>query len=132
MNTVSVEKPVEVSRAVNCLWASLALGSVKALVDMQHLSSQAAPAFTNVILVSVIAISTLLIYKTGQGKNWARITYLVLMVLGSLPSVPLLMAEFGRSPVLGAFGIIQVGLQIFALWLLFTSPGKAWFKPAHV
>lgn len=132
MDSVSVEKPVEVSRAVNCLWVSLALGFVKALTDMQHLSAQAAPVFTNFILVTVIAIGALLIYKTGQGKNWARITYLVLMVIGSLPSLPLVLAEFGRSPVLGAFSIIQIGLQVFALWLLFTNPGKVWFKSAHV
>lgn len=132
MDAVSVEKPIEVSRAVNCLWVSLALGFLKALIDMQHMSAQNAPGFINFILVAVIAINALLIYKIAQGKNWARITYLVLMVLGSLPSVPLLMNEFGRSPILGAFGIIQIGLQIFALWLLFTSPGKAWFKSAHV
>ncbi len=131
MESASVEKPVEVVRAVNCLWASLALGFVKALMDMQHLSAQAAPAFTNFVLVTVIAFSAFLIYKIAQGRNWARITDLVLTALGSLLYLPMLMTEFGRSPVLGAFSVVQLGLQIFALWLLFTSPGKVWFKPAH-
>ena len=128
METKSVDKPSQIDTAVSLLWASLAIGFVKSLMDMQHMGSQASPAFINFILISVIAVMVLLIVFISKGKNWARITFLVLFVLGSLPSVPLLLGEFTRSPVLGAFSIIQFVLQVIALYLIFTKPGSSWFK----
>ena len=128
MEAKNVEKPSQINTAVNLLWASLAIGFVKSIVDMQHLGSQASPAFTNFILISVIAVMALLIVFISKGKNWARITFLVLFVLGSLPSIPLVLGEFSRSPVLGAFSVIQIVIQIVALYLVFTNPGATWFK----
>lgn len=129
MESTSEGRPLAVARAVNCLWASLGLGLVKTIFDMQHLSAQATPAFTNFILLAVFGITALFIYKMAQGRNWARITYLVLTALGLLPWLP--MAEFARSPVLGAFSALQFGLQALALCLLFTRPAKLWFKPGQ-
>jgi hypothetical protein len=97
-------------------------------MDMQHLGSQASPAFTNFILISVFAVMALLIVFISKGKNWARITFLVLFILGSLPSIPLVLGEFTRSPVLGAFSLVQIVLQVIALYIVFTKPGAVWFK----
>lgn len=128
MEERNIEKPSQVGTAVNLLWASLAIGFGKSIMDMQHLGSQASPAFTNIILVSVIAVMALLIIFISKGKNWARITFLVLFILGSLPSIPLVIDETTRSSVLGAFSLIQIVLQVIALFIVFTKPGKEWFK----
>lgn len=128
METNNIEKPSQIRTAVNLLWVSLAIGFAKSFIDMQHLSAQASSAFTNFILVFVIAVMALLIVSISKGKNWARIIFLVLFVLGSLPAVPLVLGEFTRSPLLGAFSIVQIAIQIFALYLLFTKPGSRWFK----
>ena len=128
MGKKNVEKPSQISTAVNLLWASLAIGFVNTLMDTQDLGSIAPPAFTNFILISVFAVMALLIVFISKGKNWARITSLVLFVLGSLPSIPLVLGEFTRSPVLGAFSIIQIALEVVALYLVFTKPGAGWFK----
>lgn len=128
MEAKNIEKPSQINTAVNLLWASLAIGFVKSIMDMQHLGSQASPAFTNFILISVIAVMVLLIVFISKGKNWARITFLVLFILGSLPSIPLVLGEFTRSPVLGAFSLVQIVLQVVALYMVFTKPGAAWFK----
>ena len=128
MEAKNVEKPSQINTAVNLLWASLAIGFVKSIMDMQQLGSQASPAFTNFILISVIAVMALFIVFISKGKNWARITLLVLFILGSLPSIPLILGEFIRSPVLGAFSLIQIVLQVVAMYLVFTKPGAMWFK----
>lgn len=128
MKAKNIEKPSQIHTAVNLLWASLALGFVKSIMDMQNLGSQALPAFTNFILVSVIAVMALLIVFISKGKNWARVTFMVLFVLGSLPSVPLILGEFTRSPVLGAFSVVQIVLQVVAFYIIFTKPGSLWFK----
>lgn len=128
MESKNIGKPSQINTAVNLLWASLAIGFVKSIMDMQHLGSQASPAFINFILISVIAVMALLIVFISKGKNWARITFLVLFILGSLPSIPLVLGEFTRSPVLGAFSLVQIVLQVVALYMVFTKPGGLWFK----
>ncbi|HSH97962.1 MAG TPA: hypothetical protein VK954_06690 [Methyloradius sp.] len=134
METLNLQKPVEIKRAVNCLWASLAIGLVRPLIDWQHLqqiSAQTSATFTLFVSLTVVAVVGWLIYKISKRKNWARITYLVPTLLGSVPYIPMLVGEFERSPFIGSLSVVQLVLQIFALWLLFTKPGSAWFKPVN-
>jgi len=135
METLNLQKPIEIQRAVNCLWASLAIGLIRPFMDWQHIqqiSSQTSAAFTLFVSLAVIAVVAWLIYKISKRKNWARITYLVPTLLGSVPYVPMLVTEFKRSPFIGGLSVLQLSLQIFALWLLFTKPGSTWFKQANV
>jgi hypothetical protein len=120
-------KPPEIRRATNLLWVSLAVGLVKTSLQWPYLAARASIAFTGFILVFTLAIVGFLVWKIGQGRNWARIVFLVFSVLGFLPFLFVLRSEFARSPALGTLSVLQVGLQLFALLLIFTSPGKEWF-----
>ncbi|MBI1905595.1 MAG: hypothetical protein HYS20_05040 [Rhodocyclales bacterium] len=124
----AAQKPQSVSTAVNLLWASLAVGLVKMLMDFVHLSGMAPAAFTNFVLVFTFALIGFLIFKISAGKNWARITFLVLFIIGVLPTIPIMLGECSRSAVLGALSVAQVGLQAYALFLLFSQPGAGWFR----
>jgi hypothetical protein len=53
-----------------------------------------------------------------------------LFVLGVLPAAPIVIDEFGRSGLLGLLSVLQTGLQLYSLWLIFSQPSKAWFKKA--
>ena len=121
-------KPPEIGRATSLLWASLAVGLVKTPMQWANLTARASIAFTGFILVFTLAIISFLILKIDQGRNWARIVFLVFSGLGFLPFLFVLRSEFARSPALGTFSVLQVGLQVFALFLIFTSPGKEWFS----
>jgi hypothetical protein len=122
------QKPQPVGTAVNLLWASLAVGLVKMLMDFSNLSTLAPAAFTNFILIFTFALIGFLIFKISAGKNWARITFLVLFIIGVLPTLPIVLGEFSRSSVVGALSVAQIGLQVYALFLLFTLPGSNWFR----
>jgi hypothetical protein len=124
----AVQKPQSVATAVNFLWASMAVGLVKMLMDFSNLSAVAPSAFTNFVLVFTFALIAFLIFKISAGRNWARITFLVMSVIGVLPTLPLMLGEFSRSPVVGALSVAQDGLQVYALFLLFTQPGSVWFR----
>ena len=124
------QKPRPIVTAVNLLWASLAVGLVKMLMDFSNLSTVAPAAFTNFILVFTFALSGFLIFKISAGRNWARITFLVLFIIGVLPTLPIVFGEFSRSTVVGALSVAQIGLQVYALFLLFTQPGSGWFRKA--
>jgi hypothetical protein len=124
----TAQKPQHVGTAVNLLWASLAVGLVKMLMDFLNLSAAAPAAFTNFVLIFTFALIGFLIFKISAGKNWARITFLVLFIIGVLPTLPIVLGEFSRSPVVGALSVAQIGLQLYALLLLFTPPGRSWFR----
>lgn len=129
METQSADKKTKpVVTAVSLLWVSLAVGVVKMLIDFLYYSALAPAAFTNFVLVCTFAFVAFLIIKISAGRNWARITFLVLFVLGMLPTLPLMLDEFSRLPVVGALSVAQVGLQVYALFLLFSQPGKLWFR----
>ena len=124
----AAQKPQPVVTAVNLLWVSLAVGLVKMLMDFSNLSGMAAAAFTSFILIFTFALITFLIFKISAGRNWARITFLVMFIIGVLPTLPIVLGEFSRSAVVGALSAAQIGLQVYALFLLFTQPGSSWFR----
>lgn len=123
-----VHKPQTVVAAVNLLWVSLAVGLVKMLMDFSNLSALAPAAITNFVLVFTFVLIGFLIFKISAGRNWARITFLVMFVIGLLPTLPLILGEFTRVPVVGALSVVQAGLQVYALFLLFRQPGSTWFR----
>ena len=122
------QKPDSIARAMNLVWASLALGFVRLAIDYQYMQSLGPVIVFNSIFVLVFAITAFLVFKMSAGRNWARITFLVLFVIGVIPTIPILLADFSRSAVSGGIGVIQAGLQLYALVLVFTEPGKHWFK----
>jgi len=124
----AAQKPQPVVTAVNLLWASLAVGLVKMLMDFSNLSGMAPAAFTNIILIFTFALIAFLIFKISAGRNWARITLLVMFIIGVLPTLPIVLGDFSRSAVVGALSVAQIGLQVYALIYLFTQPGSSWFR----
>ena len=129
METVPAsQKPQVIVTAINLLWASLAVGLVKMLMDFSNLTAVAPAAFTNFVLIFTFALIGFLIFKISAGRNWARITFLVMFIIGVLPTLPIVLGEFSRSAVVGALSVAQIGLQVYALFLLFTQPGSSWFR----
>jgi hypothetical protein len=124
------ERPQSVRTAMNCLWLSVAIGAVKLLMELPYLKTIAPAPFTDFVLIVVFALMVFLIFRIYAGKNWARVTFLVLFVIGILPTLPTMQSEFVRSPLLGTLSIVQAGLQIYALFLLFSKPGSGWFRKA--
>jgi hypothetical protein len=64
--------------------------------------------------------------KISQGKNWARNVYLawfLLALLGNLKEWP----DLADQPILATLIILLSGIQAYALFLIFSSPGKEWF-----
>jgi hypothetical protein len=127
--TLPVLKPAAVRRAIGLLWASLAIGALTTPLNWAYLTSQASGAFNAFVIIFTFPITAFFIWKIGQGKNWARIVFLVEGLLGVVPFVFIVRSEFARSPASGLLSTVQFGLQAVAFFLIFTSPGKDWFQP---
>jgi len=73
------------------------------------------------------AVLALLIYFISAGRNWARITFLILFLIGLVPTIPQIMATLDRSALGGVISFGQLLLQIVAMYLVFSKPGSTWF-----
>ena len=124
----AANRPRSVSTAVNLLWASLVVGLLKVLMDLSHLGGIASVAVIVVGSVIFVALFGFLYFKISVGKNWARITFLVVGVIGIVPTFSIVSTEFSRSVVLGTLSLLQLALQAYAAFLLFTQPGSSWFR----
>jgi len=72
----------------------------------------------------VALLAAWIVYKIGDGKHWARSS-----LLWGFAFEILCMAfpPYHAGELLTA--IPDLGLQIFAIYLLYTLPGSAWFEP---
>ncbi|OOG35992.1 hypothetical protein B0E51_18965 [Rhodanobacter sp. C05] len=80
------------------------------------------------ILAATFAVSAFFVYKISRGRNWARITYLILMLLGMFKTVPSLVSTIEHAPFSGTLSAADVVAQLVAVALLFTGASNGWFE----
>ena len=124
----ALSKPSSIRLALGLLWLGFAIGPLKLVLNWSYLVSRSGVGFNLFVIGFVSATYCLFLWKISEGRNWARIVFLVVFVLGVLPYVFILRSEFSRSPLLATLSILQAGIQGWGLFLLFTSPGKEWFR----
>lgn len=133
-----IEQPVSVKKAAVLLWLVIAAGLIKGLIQLLDASES---AISNAIfLVIILAFIGYLVSEIADGKNWARITFLLLFIGGSY--IELLLWSEAGFPYAGFTSWLttfQVGAQVAALIMLFSSSARPWFaadtparpQPAH-
>jgi len=128
MDAIAASKPKAVGIAVLLLWLALGIGLVTSVVRLSHMALPVSEALMYSILAIAFAVIALFIYMISRGRNWARITYLVLMLLGMLKTVPSLISAIDRAPGAGILSATVVAAQLVAIALLFTGSSNAWFR----
>jgi hypothetical protein len=121
-------RPAIVSNAVKLLYATLGIGVVRAVLDFPTLVQQTSVIFVLFIWAVVFGVIWFLIHKIGSRRNWARITFLVLFIVGVPFSVLPLLQSLSAAPVSGLIGILQMVGQVVALVMLFQGTSNAWFR----
>lgn len=79
------------------------------------------------ILILTLIFMAFISYMILLGRNWARVTFLVLFLLGFLLNLPSVVYYFTTVPIVGFISLIQMGLQIFVLILLYNKESKDWY-----
>jgi hypothetical protein len=134
-------RPQSVTIAANLLWASLPVGGLRAAMLFTNPAINPAPIDPTTIpggeltymlyTLSSFGIVAFLIWKISVRRNWARITLLIIVILGAFPWLLSLSRGFAKAPIYNAASLVQAGLQFCAMVLLFIKPGSHWFrKPA--
>jgi 4-amino-4-deoxy-L-arabinose transferase-like glycosyltransferase len=126
--TANVERPKEVTRAVQLISASFAIGGIRAVFDLAHKLSGASFLFGMLVLVVFLGICFFFVSKIGAGRNWARIIFLVLFLIGLPLSIPGYIQDIRTNLLHGSVSIIVAILQLIGMYLLFTRNSNLWFR----
>ncbi|MGE5153411.1 MAG: hypothetical protein ACM3ST_05290 [Bdellovibrio bacteriovorus] len=121
-------RPRHVSHAVTLLYITLAVGLVRSIIEASALASLAGVQFVLFVTLFTFAAMAVLILLISQGRNWARVLYLILSIIGTPLSVIPLLNSIIHHPFSGVLGITQLILTITALFLLFQPKSSAWFR----
>lgn len=118
-------RPANVGIAVKLLYISLGIDVVRRIMEASTTTQMASPGF----VMFAFGFEWLFIYAIGKGRNWVRITYLVLFIIGiPVTILPLLLQSLAANPISGLFDIGQTVIKVIALVFLFQKPSSAWFK----
>lgn len=121
-----MERPRVVVIAVALFWTEVALGLLESLLDWKHLTADDSATFVLIVDVLFVGLSVLINIMIWRGRNWARIVALVLTALAVVGFAPIIGAEFARAPLVTVLGMIELLLDVIALYLVFV-PGRQWF-----
>lgn len=147
LNETELSRPKRVLVAITLLYAALGIGVTRIVLDLYSVYLITGPPWLMtmvnktgitwllpiVLLLSALVTFTLLlvlIYLIGQGKNWARISFLVLWLIGILlflSAIPL-RRFLAAHPISGMFALLQYVFQVVALVLLFQNESSRWFR----
>ena len=127
MVALTMERTRQFGLATALLWAGLAFAGLSLFLGFR-LTQQAPTPTALIAFFFIFFLWSILTIKIADGRNWARITYLILTVGGLPLNLPIVLADFRDSPVLGLVTAASVPLPIVGLWLLFTSPCKRLFQ----
>lgn len=115
-------KPQQVKRAVVLLCISAGVGILQWAVQVAQ-TGQIVPG--NLVTLCVLAF---FIYMISQGRNWARITFLVMFLLGAFFSLMTMSQLFVFHSFLTLTLLIgQMFIQILAIGFLFEKESSHWF-----
>ena len=120
--------PKNVLIGVNVLIIALGLGIIRAIIGIPMLGDPIAIRITIIIVVPFVLLTGFLIYKIYKEKNWARITFLVLFIVGVLSNIDDMILWFFEIQNLLVLYIIEIIVTIIALFFIlqeksFKRPG---------
>ena len=135
MNAVTSKRPRTVTLAVAIFSFLLIAGLALSLLNVPHnrlatIGPKLMPYykyFQYSTTAAGVLINAFFIYKIFQGRNWARIIYLVFFLVGLVFSIPSFLGVFDVATGVKIYGFIAYLVQLVGLVLLFTAPGKLWF-----
>ena len=125
-----VARPREIVWAVQLAAAGYVLGLAGIAMNWDYYSRLQAPGTLLAGQALSLLIGVWLYFKIYTGRNWARITLLVMTVLGCLTvfSTFFLNLLAAVPPLAKIRMVVSLCINFIVLWLLFFSRGREWFK----
>jgi hypothetical protein len=120
------EKPAQVTYAVWLLWLAIPLSIPASMYEYERMPADEKDPVLLLFYVVIYAIAMAINVLVSRGHDWARILTLLLFVVALATFI---FDEYTAYPFVPlASNLVVLILDAIALYLLFTSPGKLWFR----
>lgn len=123
-----ISKPEKIVLAMRLLYLIVGIGVLHTAITVVRHIDVRTPNFLIVVKLAVYAISLLIIYQVGKGRNWARWSFVgIFVVCLPLTILPAFRA-FSHNPIVSSMLFLQLALYLMALGLLFHNTTKSYFN----
>lgn len=127
MSTTLPTKPAKVALAIKLLYVVVGIGMIRTIMTVMRHIDVRSPDFLIMTKLAIYAFSLFLIYQLGNGKNWARWTLVVILLVNIPLTIGPSFESLSHNPVHTLLGFVQLGLYIYGLVLLFHRNVSGWF-----
>jgi hypothetical protein len=123
-----MDAPPAVKTAMKLFWISFFLTFLEMALDWEKMVGDVSTIAILIVTAIFCSIQIWLYLNIARGRNWARITWLVLFALSLLATLPSLPEVAARAPLYATVLVIDLLLVVYAFYLVFF-PGRDWFRP---
>lgn len=122
-----IHRPKEVEYAIKLLLTSLVFGGLVAYLNISvSPEDKLFTVYTDFILLNILFIGYF-IFKISQNRNWARKFFIVFAVLSIPIFLSQLIPSFMIKPFNSLLQLLNILLQLIAVYLLMKKEAKEWF-----
>jgi len=123
-------RPDKVRQGVMLLYVALGIATLHGIMEAPEQASEHHASVGLALFVTFLSLGTggFCIYMIGKGKNWARITLLVLVILGTPLVVTQALQSLAANRIPSLLDIATLVIEIIALIFLFQKPSSEWFR----
>ncbi|GAA0181041.1 hypothetical protein SH2C18_36300 [Clostridium sediminicola] len=120
--------PRNIYSAIKLFCIALVLATLRTIAGIEMVKEPTVAQTIIVISVPLILFGAFLIYMIYKGKDWARITELVLFIVGIVLNIGNIILWFHTAPLLFKIYIMEIIFTIIALIIIFQNKSSKWFK----
>ncbi len=131
MPAALLEKPATVVAATRVLYLTIAIGVFRVVLTVIRHADVRSPYSLILTKILIYAACIFLVIQLGKGKNWARWTLAAILVMGIPLTVLPALGGISHNPVNMGLVLLQLGLYIAALVLMFRRQSSDWFDALH-
>lgn len=124
----TVERPRIVKIAIQVLAAAVVIGLLNAIFTLVQRITGAPMLVALIMVIAFFGLLFFLVMKISAGRNWARILWLILVLLNAPFAIMAYPEAVKRNLITGTLSIIIVLLQLIGTGLLFTKNSNPWFR----
>jgi len=122
-------RPAYVAKAVKLLIWSVALSAIRTFIRILNFNSPIGYGVISILIyIVVFALAIFFILKINEGMNWSRTIYTVLFAIGSVQFLFDITKIYNQFYLPTVLYLVVMGLQVYAMVLLYKKESNAWFK----
>lgn len=124
----TVERPRTVKTAIQFLASAVAIGLLNAIFTLVQRITGMPMLVALSMVIAFFGLLFFLVMKISAGRNWARILWLILVLLNTPFAILAYPQAIRVNVISGTLSIVIVILQVIGTGLLFTKNSNLWFK----